>query len=63
MDLMWRCLVSVSAMTCGGVCVVRRFCRSRMVVCIPLVLRVRAVMGGWEYSVVVLVSVFLCGDV
>jgi len=45
MDLMWRSLVSVSAMMCGGVCVVRRFCRSRMGVCIPLMLRVRAVMG------------------
>ena len=56
MDLMWQCLVSVSAMIYGGVCVVRRFYRSRMVVCIPLVLRVRVVMGGWEYLVVVLVS-------
>ncbi len=59
MDLMWRCLVSVSGMIYGGVCVVRKFYRSRMVVCIPLVLRVRAVMGGREYSVVVLLSVSL----
>ena len=28
-----------------------------MVVCIPLVFRVRGVMGGWEYSYVVLGSV------
>ena len=27
---------------CGSECVVRRFCRSRIVVCIPLVFRVRA---------------------
>jgi hypothetical protein len=50
MDLMWRCFVSVSAMIWGRPCVARMFCRSRMVVCIPLVLRVRAVMGGWEYA-------------
>ncbi len=34
-----------------------RFCKSKMVVCIPLVLRVRAVMVGWGYSYMVLGSV------
>ena len=42
MDLMWRCLVSVRAMMCGSGCVVSMFCRSMMIVCIPLVLKVRA---------------------
>ncbi len=63
-DLLWRCFVSVRAMICGGVCVARMFCKSRMVVCIPLlVLRVRDVMEGWEYSDVVLGSVSCGGDV
>jgi len=44
-------------MICGVDCVARRFYMSKMVVCIPLVLRVRAVMGGWEYSYAVLGSV------
>ena len=33
-------------------CVLRISCRSMMVVCIPLVLRVRAVITGWEYGCV-----------
>ena len=47
MDLMYLCLVSVRAMMFGFACVLRRDCRSNIVVCIPLVLRVRAVMVGW----------------
>ena len=47
MDLMCMCLVSVRAiMFCFG-CVLRRDYRSYIVVCIPLVLRVRVVMAGW----------------
>ncbi len=46
MDLMCMCMVSVRAMMLGFGCVLRRFCRSNIVVCIPLVLRVRAVMVG-----------------
>jgi hypothetical protein len=42
-------LVSVRAMMLGFGCVLRRFCRSIIVVCIPLVLRVRAVMAGCAY--------------
>ena len=34
----------------GFGCVLRTFCRSSIVVCIPLVLRVRAVMAGCVYS-------------
>ena len=41
--------------------VARKFCKSRMVVCIPLMLRVRAIMGEWEYSYVVFGYVS-CGD-
>ncbi len=47
MDLMCLCLVSVRAMMFGFGCMLRRVCRSSIVVCIPLVLRVRAVMAGW----------------
>ena len=47
MDLMWLCLVSVRAIMFRFVCVLRRNCRSIIVVCIRLVLRVRAVMAGW----------------
>ena len=38
------------------------FCKSRMVLCIPLVLKVIAFMGGWRYSFMVEVccSDFLC---
>ena len=37
-------------------------CRSRIVLCIPLVLKVTAFMGGWRYSCVVevLCSSILC---
>ena len=58
---MWRCFVSVSEMIWGGDCVASMFCKSRIVVCIPLVLKVRAVIGGWEYSCIVLGSVSLGG--
>ena len=47
MDLMCSCLVSVRAMMLGFGCVFRKDCRSNIVVCIPLVLRMRAVMAGW----------------
>ena len=42
------CLVSVRAMMFGFGCMLRRDCRSNIVVCIPLVLRVRAVIAEWE---------------
>ena len=47
MDLMFLCLVSVRAMMFGCGCVCRRACRAMIVGCMPLVLRVRAVMAGW----------------
>ena len=47
MDLMCLCLVSVKAIMFGFGYVCSRACRSMSVVCIPLVLRVRAVMAGW----------------
>ena len=47
MDLMCLCLVSVRAMMLGFGCVLRSDCRFNIVVCIPLVLRLRAVMTGW----------------
>ena len=53
---MWRCFVSVSEMILGDGCVASIFCKSRIVVCIPPVLMVRAVIGGWEYSCLGLVS-------
>ena len=49
MDLMCLCLVSARAMMLGFGLVLRRFCRSSIVVCIPLVLRVRALMVGCVY--------------
>ena len=47
-DLMCQCLVSVRAMIWGLGLLLRRSCRSSIVVCIPLVLRVSAIMAGWE---------------
>ena len=47
MDFMCLCLVSVRAVMFDFGCVCSRACRSMIVVCIPLVLRVRAVMAGW----------------
>ncbi len=47
-DLMCRCLVSVRAMIWGLGLLLRRSCKSSIVVCIPLVLRVSATMAGWE---------------
>ena len=44
---MCMCLVSVRVMMFGFVCALRRDCRSTIVVCISLVLRVRAVMAGY----------------
>ena len=48
----------------GFGCVLRRVWRSNIVVCIPLVLRVRAVMVGWMYFIGDIVStgiVEVCG--
>jgi len=50
MDLTSRFFFSVRAIICGLECLFRRSCRSRMVLCIPLVLRVRAVIEGWKYG-------------
>ena len=47
MDLICRCLVSVRAMIWGLSFLLRRSCRSSIVVCIPLVLRVSANLAGW----------------
>ena len=48
MDLMCRCFASVRVIICYLEFVLRRSCRFRMVVCIPLVLRVKAVIEWWE---------------
>ena len=61
MDLMWRCFVSVSEMIWGDGCVASMFGKYRIVVRIPPVLKVRAVIGGWEYSCMVLGSASLGG--
>ncbi len=50
MDLMWRCFVSVRAMICMSGWLVSMLCRSMMVVCIPRVLRVRALRLGCVYG-------------
>ena len=50
MDLMCLCFVSIRAIIFGLLCVLRISCKSKMVVCIPLVLRVRTVIAGWEYA-------------
>ena len=47
MDLMCLCLVSESANICEEGCVERMCCRSSIVVCMPMVINVRAVMVGW----------------
>jgi hypothetical protein len=51
MDLICRCMVYVSTMICACVCVcVKRLCcKSSIVVCMPLVFRVRVMMVGWVY--------------
>jgi len=49
MDLICWCLVSVSDLICGEGCVEILCCRSNIVVCMPLVLRARAMMDGWVY--------------
>ena len=46
MDLMCFCLVSGRASIWGVGYALTRACRSRIVVCIPLVLRVMAVISG-----------------
>jgi hypothetical protein len=46
MDFICWCLISASAMMCGECCVERMCCRSNIVVCMPLVFRVRVVMDG-----------------
>ncbi len=59
MDLTCLCLVLVRAtmLGCGWVC--NRTWRSNIVVCIPLVLRVRAVIAGWMKGAGVCVRVGL----
>ncbi len=47
MYLMCLCLVFVRAIMFGFGYVRSRACRSMIVVCMPVVLRVRAVMAGW----------------
>ena len=47
MDLMCLCLVSVRAIMFGFDCVLSKDCRTVIVVCNPLVLRLRAGMVGW----------------
>ena len=42
-------------------CVLRRNCRSNIVVCIPLMLRVRDVMDGWVYCTGGIVSAGVVG--
>ena len=61
-DLMWLCFVSVRWSIVGFLWVVMMVCRSRIVLCMPLVLKVIAFMGGWRYSFVVdvLCSSILC---
>ncbi len=63
MDLMCMCFVSVRAMMFGFGCALRRGCRSNIVVCIPRVLRVRAVMAGWVLCTGVLFLLVLSGFV
>ena len=46
-DLMCLCLISMRAIMFGFGCCCNRACRSTIVVCMSLVLRVRAVMAGW----------------
>ena len=62
-DLMWLCFVSVRWSIVGFFWVFMMVCRSRIVLCIPLVLNVIAFMGGWRYTGVdvVLCSSRLCG--
>ena len=45
----------------GGGCVASLFYKARIEVCIPLVLKMRVVIGGWEYSCMVLGSISLGG--
>ena len=64
-DFICRCLVSVRAMIWGLSFLLRRSCKSSIVVCIPLVLRVSAnmagwVQGGWGIGWVVDVGVLVC---
>jgi hypothetical protein len=57
---MWLCLVSVRCIMVGFSLEFRMWCRSMIVLCIPLVLNVTACMGGCLYDVVEVSSV---GDV
>ena len=47
-DLMWLCFVYVRWSIVGFFWVFMMACRSRIVLCIPLVLNVIAFMGGWR---------------
>jgi len=52
MDLMWLCLVSVRWMIVVFCLEFRMWCRSIIMLCIPLVLNVTACMAGCLYDVV-----------
>ena len=56
------CFVSVRWIIVGFFLVFMMVCRSKIVLCIPLVLKVTVFMGRWRYSVMVevLCSSFLC---
>ncbi len=51
-DLIWLCFVSVRWIIVGFLWVLVILCRSKIVLCIPLVLKVAAFMGGCWYSFV-----------
>ena len=60
MDFMWLCLVSVRCMIVGFCLEFRMWCRSILVLCIPLVLNVTACIARFLYDVV---AVYLLGGV
>ena len=49
-DLMWLCLVYVRWIIVGFFLLFMMCCRSRIVLCVPRVLKVIAFMGGCRYS-------------
>jgi hypothetical protein len=51
-DFMWLCLVYVRCIIVGFFWVFMMSCRSRIMLCIALVLKVTAFMGGCRYSIV-----------
>jgi len=56
---MWLCLVSVRCIIIGFFLVFVTGCRYKIVLCIPLVLKVAAFMDGCRYSFVSDVSSFI----